>query len=318
MTSSTPKIKILLAYHKPSILLKSEILEPIHVGRAIAIEPSRNGKINNQDLEWMINNMLGDDTGENISDLNRKYSELTAIYWAWKNYDKLGNPDYIGLMHYRRQFNLLNNWDFDDNVSKYLEKSGLTEEVLGKLCSRYDLIIPKKKSSPLPHYNFRDYNAELGIIEKDYPHLYKKFNDFEKDRKSCWFNMFIMKKEYFFTYCETMFDILFKAQKHYESNGIEIKPMARYGYCAEYISAFIFRYLQENLGAKTLEVPVVLQNFDDETKKIYKNSLFRYRRYKLLSKLTIGKKRQKYKDNYEDFSLRISQVPKTLKKDQEE
>ena len=35
---------------------------------------------------------------------NRNINELTALYWAWKNYDKLGNPDYIGLMHYRRQF----------------------------------------------------------------------------------------------------------------------------------------------------------------------------------------------------------------------
>ena len=39
--------------------------------------------------------MIGDDTGDNISDKNREYCELTGIYWIWKNYDKLGNPDYI-------------------------------------------------------------------------------------------------------------------------------------------------------------------------------------------------------------------------------
>lgn len=48
--------------------------------------------------------MIGDDTGDNISALNDSYNEMTALYWAWKNYDKLGNPDYIGLMHYRRHF----------------------------------------------------------------------------------------------------------------------------------------------------------------------------------------------------------------------
>ena len=55
-----------------------------------------------KDYQWMLDNMIGDDTGDNISELNRNFNELTAIYWAWKNYDKLGNPDYIGLAHYRR------------------------------------------------------------------------------------------------------------------------------------------------------------------------------------------------------------------------
>lgn len=55
-------------------------------------------------LAWLTSNMIGDDTGDNISHKNSSYNELTAVYWAWKNYDKLGNPDYIGLMHYRRHF----------------------------------------------------------------------------------------------------------------------------------------------------------------------------------------------------------------------
>lgn len=46
--------------------------------------------------------MQGDDDGENISNLNRYLCELTHAYWAWKNQDKIGNPDYIGLCHYRR------------------------------------------------------------------------------------------------------------------------------------------------------------------------------------------------------------------------
>ena len=35
---NTPSIKILVGYHKPAVLLKDEILTPIHLGRALATE----------------------------------------------------------------------------------------------------------------------------------------------------------------------------------------------------------------------------------------------------------------------------------------
>ena len=39
-----------------------------------------------------------DDTGVNISEKNRMYCEMTAVYWIWKNMDH----DWIGIEHYRR------------------------------------------------------------------------------------------------------------------------------------------------------------------------------------------------------------------------
>ncbi|EAM0315351.1 DUF4422 domain-containing protein, partial [Campylobacter coli] len=108
-----PKVKILVGYHKPATLIKNEIFTPIHLGRDLATQASKDGEMSQEDFDWMCENMIGDNTGENISYLNRYFCELTGIYWAWKNYDKLGNPDYIGFAHYRRL--LFNNKEYSTN-----------------------------------------------------------------------------------------------------------------------------------------------------------------------------------------------------------
>ncbi len=64
-------IKILVGYHKPAVLIKNDIFEPIHLGRALATEASEDGKMSDMDYQWMLDNMIGDDTGDNISELNR-------------------------------------------------------------------------------------------------------------------------------------------------------------------------------------------------------------------------------------------------------
>lgn len=81
------KIKILVSYHKPAKLIKDDIWTPIKIGES---------------LNWDVENLIQDDTGDNISSRNDVYNELTSIYWAWKNYRNLGNPDFIGFCHYRR------------------------------------------------------------------------------------------------------------------------------------------------------------------------------------------------------------------------
>lgn len=58
--------------------------------------------------------MMKDNDGENISELNAYINEITQIYWAYKNYRRIGNPDMIGLCHYRRIFLLdYNNLDIN-------------------------------------------------------------------------------------------------------------------------------------------------------------------------------------------------------------
>ena len=70
-------IKIIVATHKKYWMPSDDIYLPVHVGKK--------GKT---DLGYQ-----GDDTGDNISDKNTNYCELTGLYWAWK-YLK---ADYKGL-----------------------------------------------------------------------------------------------------------------------------------------------------------------------------------------------------------------------------
>ena len=199
-------IKILVCYHKKDNLFKNEVLVPIHCGRALACEASKDGKISEEDYRWMLDNMIGDDTGDNISDLNREFNEMTAIYWAWKNYDKLGNPDYIGLNHYRRLFNI----DFN-NLDKLLEKYYFIKTAHAKAeKSLYDDWRMSKKEWTDNEYLdkalecSKQLNIELG---KDI----EKF--FKSGIQGGWCNMFILPRDEFFKYCEFIFNILFKLPK---------------------------------------------------------------------------------------------------------
>ena len=69
-------IKILVAAHKQCEMPKSDVYLPVQVGKAL-----------HPDLD------LGyqpDNEGENISEKNPYYSELTAIYWAESRLYRVG------------------------------------------------------------------------------------------------------------------------------------------------------------------------------------------------------------------------------------
>ena len=89
------KIKILICCHKKCELPKDDIFLPIQVGAAIS----------DVDLDMQRDDSINGKICDNISEKNKNYCELTAMYWAWKNIKEIyPNIDYIGLNHYRRYF----------------------------------------------------------------------------------------------------------------------------------------------------------------------------------------------------------------------
>ena len=213
-------VKLLICYHKPATLFKDEIFTPIHVGRANARKKAAPGDKNYQ---WMLDNMIGDDTGENISDRNGCYNEMTSLYWAWKNYDKLGNPDYIGLMHYRRHFVFREDEKIVYNIENFDEESYLREinyspEKVYNMLEGCDFITHiGKVINVYNHYieNHRQEDLDLAVdimLEK-YPEYKEITKEYFAGDYSNFCNMFIMNKKLFFQYCEWIFDILEEFEK---------------------------------------------------------------------------------------------------------
>lgn len=262
------QIKNLVGYHKPDVLLKNEVLEPIHMGRA------RSDMSTEQNL-WMLQNMRGDDTGSNISNQNHEFCELTAIYWAWKNYEELDNPDYIGLMHYRRIFDFEANsgchWRLDqEKVAKWYNEKYLNQKI-----SSYDIVALEKTSiekSIYSQYARDHYQNDLDItletVKELYPNDYAFVLNHMNQKSAHFCNMFIMKKEIFFTYCEWLFSILFKVQKQLDLKDYSQYDRRIYGFLAERLtSAFIDQYEKINptkvkeLGVYFIENTEILTEF---------------------------------------------------------
>lgn len=182
-------LKILVCYHKPAELFKDDVFVPIHVGRAGCA-------LSEEDKRWMLDNMIGDDTGDNISELNRYFCEMTGIYWAWKNYDKLGNPDYIGLCHYRRLF-------AKEDVATFAD---------------YDITAPfETNGNAVPsteiwqtNHGTDDLDEAISLLSAQYPQYADLAEPYLGQTQGYYYNMFIMKKELFFEYCEKIFPVLFK------------------------------------------------------------------------------------------------------------
>lgn len=229
------KIKILVGYHKPATLLKSDIFVPIHLGRALTTEASKDGEMSPEDYQWMFDNMIGDDSGDNISNLNRRLCETTALYWAWKNYDKLGNPEYIGFMHYRRFLSfsekpsLQNQYgtiDYPRINKKFIDETELNSARIQEVVTKYDLVTVNpwavcgsgandiydqfEKTDVL---DIKDYDIALNILKTKYPEFEKAANIYNKSPIGYFTNIFIMKKELFFEYSTWLFDILLEAEE---------------------------------------------------------------------------------------------------------
>lgn len=167
---------------------------------------------------------LTDDAGEHISERNRQFCELTALYWIWKN----AGQEIVGLEHYRRHFLLDETW--------------LSEMEAGKI----DVVLPTPLYvAPTIAENYRkrhvasDWDFMMDYMRRIYPDDYKEASGFFDTNLYSPCNMFIMRKKVLDDLCAWLFPILFICAEHGREREDEYQN--RYpGFLAERLMTFFF------------------------------------------------------------------------------
>ena len=171
-----------------------------------------------------------DDTGDNISLKNANYCELTGLYWAWKNLD----ADYIGLVHYRRHFS-----DGKHRCDKW--KSVIVTEVLIKKLEKHPVLLPKPRNyfietnySQYVHaHHAEDLDITKQILSEKYPEYIKAWDVIMKRTYGHRFNMFVMKREYYNSWCEWIFDVLSELEKRLDISSYSRNDARVFGFVSE-------------------------------------------------------------------------------------
>lgn len=163
---------------------------------------------------------LRDNTGEQISEKNPSYCELTALYWIWKNQ----NPDAVGINHYRRWFQDLKN-------------PKKIEEILNE----YDIILPvfePYRETVREQYCIdsgfeKDLDTIGQIIKETGPEFYPAFEKVMNQGGIHQYNMMITSKELFDDYCSWVFPILQQLEKTVDLSEYNSYQKRIYGFLSE-------------------------------------------------------------------------------------
>lgn len=263
--SDKTRIKIYISEHKPSEHVKDKLFFPVQVGAALK--------------DYRLPNVDYDDMGENISDKNPRFCELTAQYWAWKNTD----ADYYGFFHYRRylSFNPQINETPDvwgNIIAPSITQSTtnhykLNEHHIHNIVDEYDIVIPTPKdirTMPKSGRNNReqflssgflhekDLDIMLDVLQEKHPEMMPYALQYLAGHTSYFNNIFIMKKKIFDEYCTWLFDILEECDKRIDYTDYSVEAIRTPGHLAERLFNIYIACLRDTRDYKIKELPTVV------------------------------------------------------------
>jgi hypothetical protein len=224
--------------------------------------------------------VLGDNTGDNISEKRLSYNEFTVQYWAWKNVD----ADYYGLQHYRRYLSF-SPQDYPlEEQTRYVESSlidddsiarfGLADhQAMSREISAYDAIVNRcadirrmlrrglYSNSVYTHWAlsfgawsskplFREekyLKAMVEIIRERYPQYVEAANSYLAGTQHRGYTCFVLRKELFNEMCELQFGVMSEIEarfdfSEYPENNLTIRRTP--AYVGELLYGVFIRYLE--------------------------------------------------------------------------
>lgn len=168
--------------------------------------------------EWVIPIQVGaalcsermadtlDYSGDNISDKNGNYSELTALYWIWKNQLMKGslteNTEYYGICHYRRILELT-----DDDVLRLIDND---IDVVLPFPMPYE---PNIEEHHKRYVNERDWNILMTVLKELHPESLQEIYKILSQQYLYNYNIMIAKKRVLNDYCKWLFPILERVEE---------------------------------------------------------------------------------------------------------
>jgi hypothetical protein len=258
-----PKVKIYSFYYKKTTIpIEDDLYCPVMAGNAL--NPDQTG-------------MRGDDTGISISEKNPWYSELTGIFWVWKN----TKQDFTGCCHYRRYFTARNEpadlklkrllyfpaglfrkrygLIYTRNLKRFKEKILNTKEIL-EIFQDYDAILPQKRKlnySVKKHYeryhNPHDLNILEEILKEKYPSYVPSFYRVLDGNRLYANNMFVLPEAHLQRFLSWWFSILFEFEKRMNPGDYSGYQQRIFGFLGERMLTVWFSH--ENLKIK--ELPLI-------------------------------------------------------------
>lgn len=209
-------IQILVAFHKPFSVSPYTCYLPIEVGAALR--------------QNHIDDFVRDDTGENISEKNKNYCELTAAYWAWKNIE----ADAVGLVHYRRYFGKKSL--FESKLSRIANTADYEKILSHKTavlpCQRHYFIETGYSQYVHAHHK-KDLALTRDILCEKYPEYLPAYDHWMNQTHGHRFNMFVMKKAAFNSYCEWLFSVLFELEERLDISEYDAYNQRVFGFVGE-------------------------------------------------------------------------------------
>ena len=206
------KIKILIACHRPCAVPDGACYLPVEVGAALHTEP--------------IPGFTPDNTGDNISEKNKNYCELTALYWAWKNLD----ADVIGLVHYRRYF-----------AKRPLSKQPAQENDFRSALEKAPILLPVKRhywietnySQYIHAHHTQDLEIARAVLAERCPEYLPAYDRQMQKRSGHRFNMFVMRRDRLDAWCAWLFPVLSEVERRLDISGYDSYNARVFGFLAE-------------------------------------------------------------------------------------